>query len=87
MTFLGVRGWDRKAWKYRLIGLLNRLPETCWTELVCWVEYGGSPLRDAFCASRCQQTAARCGACYCGKVVDPNGDPDWVIPTDEAVGA
>ena len=68
MTFLGTRGWDLKSWKYRLIHVLDWLPGTCWTELVCWVEYGQNPLSGAFSQARCRQDEARCGGCYCGKV-------------------
>lgn len=67
MTFLGTRGWDLKAWKYRLAHLLDKLPRTCWTELVCWIEYD-APLSEAFSQARCRQDEARCGACYCGKL-------------------
>jgi hypothetical protein len=69
VTWLGTRGWDLKAWKYRLVHLLDKLPGTCWTELVRWVEYRQLPLSEAFGVARCRRDAAACGGrCYCGKV-------------------
>jgi hypothetical protein len=70
MVLLGTRGWDLKAWKYRVAYLLDRLPWTCWVRLVTWVEYG-SPLREAADQAGCWRDAVRCGRCYCGKVGKP----------------
>lgn len=65
-TFLGTRGWDRKAWQYRIADLLNRLPGTCWANLVCWIEFG-SPLSQAWDLTACKIDCANNGSCYCGK--------------------
>ncbi|HLS44594.1 MAG TPA: hypothetical protein VK045_04100, partial [Ornithinicoccus sp.] len=46
---------------------LNRSRRTCWTGLVCWVEYG-SPLRASFDTTRCLDDGWCEGKqCYCGK--------------------
>lgn len=59
-----------KRIKYRIAELLNRSPRTCWTNLVCWVEYG-HPLLDCRIDDACRSHAAVCGRCYCGKVGGP----------------
>lgn len=73
MTIFGVRGLGWKSWKYRVAALLDRFPSTCWTSLVCWVEYGQVRLGDVLEQGngRCHRDAATDGCCYCGKVRGP----------------
>lgn len=84
MSFLGTRGWDRKAWKYRLAHVLDKLPWTCWAALVGWAEYGAA-FRVTQQAALCQSD--RCGGCYCGKL--GGGDsatPSVATPPDNPMG-
>lgn len=71
MILLGTRGWNRKAWKYRLAHVLNWLPWMCWSKLVAWVEYGQEPLRDCGQDWGCGEPAWGENRCYCGKVRAP----------------
>lgn len=57
-----------KRLRYRVAYALNRLPSTCWTHLVSWVEFG-APLRESFDTSRCLDDGWCEGKqCYCGKL-------------------
>ncbi|OKI47265.1 hypothetical protein [Micromonospora sp. CB01531] len=61
---------ERARW--RVAGLLDKLPGQCWSELVMWaLKYKRNPWspQDAVCRS----DAARVGACYCGKLRKPEG--------------
>lgn len=60
---------SRARWK--VAGILNRLPGMCWANLVSWVLYS-KPLRETRQDWACRQDAASCGTCYCGKI-DPAG--------------
>ncbi|MEU4570811.1 hypothetical protein [Micromonospora sp. NPDC023956] len=53
--------------RWRIAHLINRLPGQCWANLVSFA------LRDRRSPwqpmdSMCRADAARCGACYCGKI-------------------
>lgn len=64
-------------WRWEVAELLNRLPWTCWSDLVGWVmcvdrkERRDYPLRKAFAWKPCRGADYdRCGSCYCGKFQD-----------------
>lgn len=51
--------------RYSIARLLDRLPGQCWTDLVCWAQYGNkrspwSPVTPSCLADGCR--------CYCGKL-------------------
>jgi hypothetical protein len=65
---------DRLRWS--VAAAVNRLPGTCWTDLVSFAQrYRRSPLQ--LQRGVCRADAARCGTCYCGKVQDPAGAAAW----------
>lgn len=74
-----------RLWKkllYRIAERLTRRPDTCWCDLVLWIEYGpfseirqiapfsrwGNPLFAKETAG-CRADARRTGCCYCAKFV------------------
>lgn len=57
--------------RWKVAGLLNRLPGMCWSQLVDWV-LGTVRLRETRQSDVCRSDAARCGTCYCG-TIDPAG--------------
>lgn len=61
-----------KRIRYRIADVLNRLPGTCCTKLVMWVEFR-HPLRDtrvdAVCFADGGDPSWPC--CYCGKRMKP----------------
>ena len=71
--------WTRRAWwRWNVAYLLNRLPWTCWADLVSWAlrpKASSSPRLydlsgnedDVRIKSMCRQ-ASEDGRCYCGKV-------------------
>lgn len=58
---------DPKRWRWQVAHLLNRLPGTCWADLVSWV-WGARRLPWAPVTSACRADAAACGRCYCGQI-------------------
>lgn len=63
--------------RWRIADLLNKLPGQCWTELVCWVQRDRHeglrsrlPWRPV--TPTCRSDALD-GACYCGKLRQPDG--------------
>lgn len=60
-------------WRWRIAYALNRLPGTCWANLVSWA-LGSGPLIDRYgdgdvrADSTCRRDAEACGRCYCGKL-------------------
>lgn len=61
--------------RWRIAHLLNRLPWTCWTNLVCWAIDGRRPdtgYVPGFKAGlACRADLDACGVCYCGKLRTP----------------
>lgn len=63
--------------RWRIAGIVNRLPGQCWSRLVDWVLFEPEPDGEPEDRRRglpwrpidavCRRDAARCGACYCGK--------------------
>lgn len=59
--------------RWKIAGALNRLPFTCWANLVSWT-LGSRPLIDRANGddmridSMCRRDADACGRCYCGKI-------------------
>lgn len=69
-------------WRWKIAWALDRLKGQCWSDLVSWVlawNRDEARLRDAWKpqGSGCRTDAARTGACYCGKVRDPDGLARW----------
>lgn len=65
---MSARG--RSRLRYRLSGLLVRLPFMCWADLVSWSERTrGYTLRGCAKSRSCRTEAQshKHGACYCGK--------------------
>ena len=64
--------------RWRIAGVLNRLPRTCWANLVSWA-LGSTPLysrhhdNDVRQDWICRKDAAASGRCYCGKIERPGG--------------
>ncbi|MBQ1061312.1 hypothetical protein [Micromonospora sp. C41] len=61
--------------RWRIAGLIDRLPGQCWSGLVDWVLYrwrDDPDLRSALpwrpVSDMCRRDVARCGYCYCGKL-------------------
>lgn len=65
---------------YRLTNRLNERRDTCWIDLVCWIEFGPfsevttiapfNRFRDPLfvkTVARCRDDARKDGVCYCGK--------------------
>ncbi len=59
-------------WRWRIAGLLNRLPGQCWADLVSWA-LPGRDSRNPWSPidSMCRRDFASNGSCYCGKLRDP----------------
>lgn len=57
----------RKALRWRIATLLDKLPGQCWADLVFWAHgdrrWPWSPMM-----STCRADFERCGACWCGKL-------------------
>jgi hypothetical protein len=53
--------------KWRVAYALNRIPVTCWPNLVGWCQ-GQRNLSETRIDSACRSDAARNGACYCEKL-------------------
>jgi hypothetical protein len=64
--------------RWKFADLLNRLPRTCWANLVSWA-LGSKPLIDRHGDGDirqdwiCRKDAGANGRCYCGKIGD--GEP------------
>ena len=62
----------RNKWRWDLAALINRMPGTCWANLVSWA-LGSRPMLDLRNGDdvrqdwMCASDAARNGRCYCGK--------------------
>lgn len=70
---------ERLRWRYA--ALLNKLPGTCWADLVSWVLDDRRERRERSWRERlgwttqrhhCRADLARVGCCYCGKLRDHN---------------
>jgi len=60
--------------RWRLVSALNRLQGACWSDLYDWYDDPDHySLVGALSTKDCRQDAARCGACYCGKLRRPGG--------------
>jgi hypothetical protein len=73
-----VRGYRdptdrRNRWRWMVASWINRLPRTCWANLVSWA-LGSRPLLDlrdgddARQDSICRFDLSANGTCYCGKL-------------------
>lgn len=60
--------------RWRIAHLLDRLPWTCWTNLVTWA-LGWNPLREIGQTDMCRRDAAESGdgCCYCSKISAKDG--------------
>ncbi|MFJ8815458.1 hypothetical protein [Amycolatopsis thermoflava] len=68
-------GRARKAARWRIARLLDRLPGQCWAELATWaVGLSGRRVPWARIDRMCRTDVERCGACYCGKLRDRTAD-------------
>lgn len=73
-------------WRWRIAGALNRLPGTCWANLVSWA-LGSRRLFDRHNEddvrqnSLCREASAS-GRCYCGKIAVPTKDSAAPILAD-----
>lgn len=64
--------WQNRV-RWRIAGWLNRLPRTCWANLVSWAlhrrplidRHGDGDIRQDW---MCHEDAARTGNCYCNKI-------------------
>lgn len=64
--------WQNRV-RWTVAHNLNRLPWTCWANLVSWAlhsrplvdRHGDGDIRQD---SICRSDAANCGRCYCGKI-------------------
>lgn len=67
--------------RWRIVGLVNKLPGQCWSDLCDWAGGWKNDDPDGFAGfpwwapwrpdqSGCRDDMARCGACYCGKLRD-----------------
>ncbi|HRD59364.1 hypothetical protein [uncultured Nocardioides sp.] len=65
-------------WRWRTAGWLNRLPRTCWANIVSWAlgsrpiwdrEMGDDIRRSPMCFEPGQER------CYCGKFANPMREP------------
>jgi hypothetical protein len=65
--------------RWRVVGLVNKLPGQCWADLADWAgrwwadedgTYGGEPYGLPWAPQRasCRGDARRVGSCYCGKL-------------------
>jgi hypothetical protein len=74
------RRWQNRV-RWTVAHHLDRLPWTCWANLVSWTTHSrpllsrdGDDMRQDW---MCARDAADCGRCYCGKVGRPTTDqPD-----------
>lgn len=66
---------ERARW--RIANRLDRLPGQCWANLALWALHASWDRDDhpwwrplSSTSRMCQQDAARCGTCWCGKLQD-----------------
>jgi hypothetical protein len=70
--------------RWRIVHVVDKLPGQCWSRLADWAGRWFDPDPDSRLPYglpwrpqdwMCRQDAARCGACYCGKLRrEPEGD-------------
>lgn len=58
----------RESVRYFIAGWLNRLPWSCWANLVMWAQGYRRWPSDAFARSVCKRDCAANGQCWCGKI-------------------
>lgn len=64
---------SRDRWRWRVASAMDRLPRTCWANLVSYaLRSRRSPLQ--FQDDVCRADAARNGTCYCGGITRRTGD-------------
>lgn len=65
-----VKRAERLRW--RIAELIGRLPGQCWAEVADW-PLGRRRVPWAPSGAACRTSAAKCGACWCGKYRTPDG--------------
>lgn len=55
--------------RYWIADALNRRDDVCWSDTVCWVEFGGAPVTDVLGSAKSNGCKGD-GLCYCGKFCD-----------------